>query len=145
MRQLAYGVSADALAEFGRLAESTNLLRLKKVAEVIFCRFAAEWLRLPKIDEIAVIERHYRALGYQGCIGCVDCASWSWAMCPIGWQGLFGKDKKPTIRMEVICDDYLILWWMNFGAPGAKNDINIFYQSPFLTRSERAVGHPRCH
>jgi hypothetical protein len=66
MRQLAYGVSADALVEFGRLTESTKLLTVKKFAEGVVCKFEAEWLRLQKIDEMAVIERHFRALGFPG-------------------------------------------------------------------------------
>ena len=40
-----------------------------------------------------------------------------------------GKDKVTTVRRDVICDDYLRIWWANFGSPGAKNDIQIFEHS----------------
>jgi Plant transposon protein len=58
------------------------------------------------MGEAQEIERQYRSLGFPGCLGCLDCASWQWDMCPIGWQGICkGKDFKPTLRMEVVCDD----------------------------------------
>jgi Plant transposon protein len=45
-----------------------------------------------------------------------------------------GKDSKPAVRMEIICDDFLRIWWLNFGSPGAKNDINIYEQSDFFSK-----------
>jgi Plant transposon protein len=41
--------------------------------------------------------------------------------------------------MEVICDDYLRIWWLNFGAPGAKNDIDIFDQSTLFNTVSAAT------
>lgn len=65
----------------------------------------------------------------------MDCASWEWDLCPVGWQGQCkGKDKCPTVRMEVVCDDYLRIWHLNFGAPGAKNDRQIFNQSGLFNK-----------
>ena len=53
-----------------------------------------------------MIERHYATLGFSGCVGCVDVASWFWDNCPVGWQVLYtGKDKRPCNRLEVVCDD----------------------------------------
>jgi Plant transposon protein len=40
----------------------------------------------------------------------------------------------PALRMKVICDDFLRIWWPNFGAPSAKNDVNIFNQSLFFNK-----------
>jgi Plant transposon protein len=135
MRQLAYGTGADALVELVGLAESTNLLTLKMFAEGVVVTFEAEWLRLPNEEEIRRIEKEYANLGFPGCLGCVDCASWSWEMSPIGWQGMYkGKDSKPAVRMEIICDDFLRIWWLNYGSPGAKNDINIYEQSDFFNK-----------
>jgi Plant transposon protein len=107
MRQLAYGTGADALVELVRLAESTNLLTLKMFAEGVAVTFEAEWLRLPTEEEMRRIEKEYANLGCPDCLGCANCASWSWDMCPIGWQGMYkGKDSKPAVRTEIICDDF---------------------------------------
>jgi Plant transposon protein len=133
LRQLAYGVPADAVCEYVRLSESTASESLHRVCAGIRKRFEGEWLRRPNAEEISIIERHYATLGFPGCIGCVDVASWNWDNCPVGWQGQYsGKDKKPCNRLEVVCDDFLRIWHCNFGAPGARNDINIYNQSLFF-------------
>jgi hypothetical protein len=143
MRQLAYGLPADATVEYGRLAETTNLACLKMFCKGVVDMFETEWLRLPNTDDATQIERHYRTLGFPGCLGSVDCASWEWDACPIGWQGLCkGKGPKPGLRMEVICDDFLRIWWLNFGAPGAKNDVNILNQSLFFNKIRTGVWPP---
>jgi Plant transposon protein len=85
MRQLAYGVPADATVECGRVAESMSPEAFKKFSEGIVRQFESEWLRLPTMGEAQEIERQYRSLGFPGCLGCLDCASWQWDMCPIGW------------------------------------------------------------
>jgi hypothetical protein len=42
----------------------------------------------------------------------------------MAYQGMCkGKDRKPTVRMEVIMDDFLKIYWLNFGIPGSKNGI----------------------
>lgn len=72
------------------------------------------------------IEKSNSAMGFPGCLGAVDCVSWSWENCPVAWQGQFkGKDKKPSIRLEVVCDDKLRIWHLKFGTPGAKNYVSI--------------------
>jgi Plant transposon protein len=86
-------------------------------------------------DDWDRLTREYAQLGFPGCIGCVDCASWQWDCCPISWQGQCrGKEKRMTVRMEVITDDYLRIYWCNFGAPGARNDIQICHHSDLFNR-----------
>jgi Plant transposon protein len=130
VRQLSYGIPADACVEYVRLSESTCNESLHRFCRAVVKEFESEWLRLPTVSEIEEIERHYAKLGFPGCIGCVDCASWEWDACPVGWQGADkGKDKKPVCRMEVVIDDFLRIYHCMFGAPGAKNDLNILNQS----------------
>lgn len=46
----------------------------------------------------------------------------------MGWKGQYiAKDKKPTVRMEVVCDDGLRIWHIMFETPGARNDVCIMY------------------
>jgi hypothetical protein len=119
MRQLSNGVRVDLLTEYGRLAESKNLQSLRKFTIGVVHQFKAEWLHLPTAEDAKEIEHYYRQLGFSDCLGCVDCASWEWDACPVGWQGLRrGMDKKPVTRVEAIYDDFLRIWWINFGAPG---------------------------
>jgi Plant transposon protein len=62
-----------------------------------------------------------------------NCASWSWDKCPVADQGKYrGRDKKPNVRMEIICDDKLRIWHLFFGVPGSRNDINIMNMSPLF-------------
>ncbi|CDF36381.1 unnamed protein product [Chondrus crispus] len=133
LRQLTCGISADAVTEIVGLMESSNAVCLKRFCEAIVDTYDAEWLRSPDEHEIQEIEAAYKTLGFPGCLDCLDCASWEWDKCPVGWQGMYkGKDKKPVCRMEVICDDRLYIWHVMFGSPGSKNDINIMHQSPLF-------------
>jgi Plant transposon protein len=120
-RVLSLGIPADAAVEYSSLAESTNAECLKLFARAIVEIFTTEWLRVMTMDDSKNKAAHYRGLCFPGCIGCRDCASWKWDACPMAWQAQFkGKEKVPTVRMEVITDDFLRVWWLNFGVPGAR-------------------------
>ena len=133
LRMLANRNSAKIEIPLMRLAESTLLENLKRFSASIVKGFGKEYLRLPTADELTKIEKEYAAMGFPGAIGCVDCASWIWDACPVAWQGRHkGKERKTLNRMEVVCDGYLRIWHVNFGAPGAKNDIQIMNASPLF-------------
>lgn len=56
-----------------------------------------------------------------------------WKNCPKAWQGSFkGKENKPTIVMEAICDYHLFFWHVSYGYAGTLNDKNVLHLSPFL-------------
>jgi hypothetical protein len=44
------------------------------------------------------------------------------------------KDTAPTGCMEVICDDFVCIWWCNFGSPGASYDVQIMRHSRLFGR-----------
>jgi Plant transposon protein len=91
------------------------------------------------------ISSEFEALGFPGCIGSVDCASWYWDMCPMAWQcQCRGKDKKPDVRMEVVCDDYLRICWLNFGVRGSKNDVQIYHSSNLFNNIRTGQWPPFC-
>jgi hypothetical protein len=94
MRQLAYGYPADAAAELVRVSESLAAESLIRFCRAVRKKFEPDQLRRPNKDELREIEQHYASLGFPGCIGCVDVASWTWDKCPVGWQGQYkGKEK----------------------------------------------------
>ena len=45
-----------------------------------------------------------------------------------------GKEGFPSIVMEAVCDYNLWFWHISFSYAGSLNDINIWDQSPFLTK-----------
>lgn len=128
---LTQGCSADECVEYSRLAEPTCLACLKNFTAELRALFEAEWLRLPNAGEIETLSKEFSQLGFPGCIGALDCASWFWDLCPIGLQGknMSNKEKRPNVRMEAVCDDYLRIWYLNFGCPGSKNDVQILSNS----------------
>jgi Plant transposon protein len=117
-KALATGASAEDLVDCGRLV-TTNLLCLKQFFAGVVDLFKKDWLRLSNEDDLKRLAHEYAELGFPGCLGAVDCASWYWDVCPVGWQGQCrGKSKYPNVRLEVICHDFLRVYWLNFGAPG---------------------------
>jgi hypothetical protein len=63
----------------------------------------------------------------------------------MAWQGQYkGKEKVPTVRMEVITDDFSRIWWLNCGLPGARNDKQIVNQSPFFCKIHAGAWPPSC-
>lgn len=130
LRMPSLGISADAMIEYIRLAETTNSEYLLRFCKAIVVSSEEEWLRLPTEKKPVELERHYEKLGFPGCIGCLDCASWEWKNCPVALQRQHkGKEKKSCFRMQVVCDNFLRIWNVMLGTPGAKNDVNIMHQS----------------
>jgi hypothetical protein len=106
LRQLSLGVAADAVVEYIRLSESTNSECLKRFCRAVRMKFKAEYLRPPLHEEIVDIEGRYAELGFPGCLGCLDCASWYWDNCPVAQHGQYKRgDQKSACRMEVSCYD----------------------------------------
>jgi hypothetical protein len=121
LRQLSLGVGADSIVEYVRLSESTISDCLKHFCTAVVKRFASEYLRPPTLQDLQEIEAEYCKLGFPGCIGCLDCASWTWDKCPVANQGMYrGREKKPNIRMEVVCDDKLRIWHLFLESQGPE-------------------------
>ena len=135
LRQLAYGCSADSLDEYCRLGESTSLRSMKEFYRSVVSCFEGEFLRDPIEDDLLMIERQFARGGLPGCIGCVDCAGWQWGNCLKGLQGkMIGKEEFPTLRIEVVADLNLLIWYLAFGLPGVMNDLNILSVSDYFGR-----------
>lgn len=103
-----------------------------------------EWIRDPKEAERATLSKKFARLGFPGCAGSWDCSSWFWGFFPVGLRGQhsYKKKKRPNVRMEVVCDDFLRIWFLNFGAPDSKSDCQIFDQSSLFNRIRTAEWPP---
>lgn len=86
------------------------------------------------------------SLGFPGCIGSVDCASWFWYLWTTGlqWKCSSKKVSKPNVRMEAVCDDYLRVWFLILGALGSRNYCQIFSKSTLFNKI-RTVEGPNSH
>lgn len=131
MRCIAYGSPADSLDEYCALGESTTMRALKELCSSTVACFASEWLRGPNESELRDIESQSRRVGFAGCIGALDCAGWDWSACPRALQGAMnGKERRPVVRMEVICVMNPRIWHLCFGFPRSMSDLNILSVSP---------------
>lgn len=46
--------------------------------DAIITGLKTHYLQDPTSEEITIIERRFASAGFPGCIGCVDCAGWTW-------------------------------------------------------------------
>ncbi|RWR72970.1 putative nuclease HARBI1 [Cinnamomum micranthum f. kanehirae] len=111
VRMLAYGVAADAVDDYVRIAESTSIESLKK--------FLSEGERR----------------GFPGMLGSIDCMHWKWKNCPVAWKGMYarGDHREPSLILEAVASYDLWIWHAFFGLPGLHNDINVLHRSPIFT------------
>lgn len=72
VRQPTFSVSADAVSEYAGTQESTNLEPMMRFWEAVIVGLETEWLRDSSVEEL----KHYESIGFPGCVGALDCASW---------------------------------------------------------------------
>lgn len=143
VRMLGYGVAADALDEYLQMSEDSVLLSVKGFCREVVRTFGQEYMREPNEADLMRIMGINAARGFPGCIGSIDCQHWEWKNCPIAWAGQFkGKEKKPTVVLEAICDGELWIWHAHFGCPGSLNDINVLDTSKTLRKIIAGVFPP---
>ena len=131
IRQLAYGVAADACDEYIRISQSTARLALEKFTQGVIDQFGDEYLRRPNGDDLRRLLRIADARGFPGMIGSIDCMHWEWKNCPNAWKGQYqGREGVATLVLEAVADQDLWIWHSFFGMPGRCNDINVLHRSP---------------
>ena len=130
IRQLAYGISSDAVDEYIRIADSTAMVCLKRFCYAVVALFKEEYLRTPNSEDVKNLLSINKARGFPGMLGSIDCMHWTWKNCPTAWQGMYtGKDKVPTLILEAVASQDLWIWHSFFGLPGSLNDINVLNRS----------------
>ena len=82
LRTLAYGVAADFMDEYVRIAETTAITSLKKFVAAVVAIFSEEYLRSPNNEDIARLLAHDQNHGFPGMLGSIDCMHWKWKNCP---------------------------------------------------------------
>ena len=135
MRQLAYGICADATDEYCKISESLARESLIKFCKGIIELYGSNALRDPTEAEMKDILDHNQDRGFPGMFGSIDCMHWEWKNCPTAYAGQYSKGtSKPTIILEAIATYDLRIWHAFFGCPGALNDLNVLDRSPFLEK-----------
>ena len=102
------------------MSETTALRSLKEFCAAVVRQFGAEYFRSPNVANLSNIEIQLRRVGSIGCMGMVDCASFTWKMCPIALQGIYTARKaheKPECFIEIMCDIALHVWYLFCGLP----------------------------
>lgn len=145
LRILAYGLPPDAMDDYLSMSETTARDSLFHFCTALIDRLGPIYLRSPTPDDIKEILSLNAARGFPGLLGSIDCCKWEWKNCPTAWHGQFrGKEKKPTVTLEAICDRRLWIWHAFFGMPGCLNDINVVEASPLLEKISSGVFPPPC-
>ncbi|XP_062208946.1 protein ANTAGONIST OF LIKE HETEROCHROMATIN PROTEIN 1-like [Phragmites australis] len=135
IRQLAYGVSSDAVDEYVGIGASTAMLALRKFVQAIVEVFGDEYLRAPNEADTARLLAEGERRGFPGMLGSIDCMHWVWKNYPKVWHGTYtGYTRKPSIVLEAVASYDLWIWHAFFGMPGSLNDINILHRSNLFTR-----------
>ncbi|XP_062199648.1 uncharacterized protein LOC133902085 [Phragmites australis] len=103
IRQLAYGVSSDAVDEYVRIGASTTMLSLRKYVQSIVEMFREEYLRAPNETDTARLLAEGEHRGFPGMLGSIDCMHWVWKNCPKVWHGAYTcHTRKPSIVLEAV-------------------------------------------
>ena len=132
IRQLAYGMGADACDEYIRIGESTATVCLDRFVAAVVELFGHQYLRAPTPEDLERVLRVNAARGFPGLQGSLDCYNWRWDKCPKAQQGQFKGHKGTSVALEAVVDGELWFWHVHFGMPGTLNDINVVHRSKLL-------------
>lgn len=131
IRMIACGTFADTNNEYLRMLETTSWEWLRWFSLAIIAIFKSEYMRYPTQLDLERILARSEQQGFPGMLGSLDCMHWVWKNCPRAWHGQYtGKEKEPTIILEVVASHDLWFWHAFFGLPESHNDINLLNSSP---------------
>ncbi|CAN6270843.1 unnamed protein product [Urochloa humidicola] len=135
LRILAYGVPADAVDEYVRIAETTARQALQHFCQAVIEVFGDFYLRAPNEADVARLLTEGENRGFPGMLGSIDCMHWEWRNCPTAWKGQFtGRDKHATMILEAVASHDLWIWHAYFRMPGSNNDINVLHRSHIFSK-----------
>jgi hypothetical protein len=134
LKTIAYGVPPHMLHDTFQMSKTLARKCCIVFDETMIRLYSTEYLRLPtKKDLIAINKLHKAFHGFDGMFGSLDGMHTYWKNCPVAWQGAYkGKEKKPSIVLEAICDYHLWFWHGAYGYAGTLNDRTIWSMSPFF-------------
>ena len=135
-RFLAYGSAYDSFDEHLSIGEQTLKDYVRDFCQLIIQEYGDQYLnRSPTAEERAAISNVMTMKGFPGCIGSWDCKHFVWKNCPVRLQGQHqghAEGGRKTLILEAIADHRRYFWQVNFGDPGALNDINVLDKSSII-------------
>ena len=133
-RILTYGTPADSVDEYIRIGESTVIESLRRFVKAVIAMFGDHYLRSPNNIDVARLLQTGEQRGFPGMLWSIDFMHLKWKNCPTAWQGMYTSHcHEPTIILEAVASQDLLIWHAFFGLPGSLNDINVLDRSPILT------------
>ena len=136
LKTMAYGVPPHTFTDYFSMSMQHSRECCKQFHKAIIHLYMDDFLRLPTaLDLKRIVELHKTVHSVHGMMGSLDCTHVFWKNCPKAWQGSYqGKEAKPSLVLEGICDYHLFFWHASFGYCGNMNDLTILSLSPFLER-----------
>ncbi len=134
LKTLAYGVPPHTFTDYFQMSKTFSRECCEEFDKAIISLYQEEYLRCPTEDDLkAIVKLHKARHKVNGMFGSLDCSHTYWKNCPKAWQGSYkGKENKPSIVLEAICDYHLWFWHVSYGYAGTLNDKSIFAMSPLL-------------
>ncbi|XP_023757138.1 uncharacterized protein LOC111905675 [Lactuca sativa] len=135
LRQLRYGITADASDEYLEMSERTGRDGTYLFYEYVIELYRDIYLRHPtKSDVEQLYVAHEAKHGFPGMLGSIDCIHWEWANCPNAWCGQFTRRYHgvPTVILEAVVSNDLWFWHAFFDIAGSNNDLNVLHTSPLF-------------
>ena len=137
LKYLAYGCSVNAFRDYFQVGESTALLSAKKFTKCISNSILQKqfFSFFTPADAKRVEALHSEKHAVHGMLGSLDCSHFVWGNCAVAHHGQFqGKEGRPTIVVETLCDYNLYAWHAVFGYGGTLNNLTI-WDSSYLLQS----------
>mmetsp|Transcript_15031 Transcript_15031/g.32775 ORF Transcript_15031/g.32775 Transcript_15031/m.32775 type:complete len:486 (+) Transcript_15031:39-1496(+) len=136
LKTLAYRVSCHAFMDYFQVSQQFARDCCTHFDQALKQLYEKDFLGVPTAAECRAIHSlNFAAHGIPGMFGSLDCSQTFWNRCPTAWKGCYsGKDKRPTIVLEALCDYNCYFWHVNYGYAGSLNDINVLNLSPLLDK-----------
>ena len=134
LKTLRYGVACHCFSDYFQMSQQLCRDCLIQFSGSIKSIYQKTYLRTPNETDVKrIVNLHCGVHGVPGMLGSLDCSQTHWKNCPKQHHGSYvGKEKKPCIVLESVCDYNLYIWYASYGYCGALNDVNILYLSPLL-------------
>jgi len=134
LKTLAFGVADYCFCDYFEMSPELARQCCLEFDRVIHTVYKPKYLKMPTARDVKQIVKLHKAVhGIDGMFGSLDCTHTWWKNCPVEWQGSYkGKEKRPTIVLEGVCDYNLYFWHVSYGYAGTMNDKMIFECSPLM-------------
>ncbi|CAH9109992.1 unnamed protein product [Cuscuta europaea] len=103
IRILAFGVTADILDEYLKVADTTIRECILQFVEGVTTIFGPEYLRKPNTQDVTLLLAEGESHGFSGMMGSIYCMHREWKNCPRAWRVMFpGRNKKLPLPWKLL-------------------------------------------